>query len=123
MPAKIQFNKKQKTEIISLHKDGLGIRKISKSFNCSITPIKKVMLEFGEPFHSSKIFSLDENYFEEITNENKAYWLGFIYADGSVRLRDRYPNKKWKPSIIYEFKIKLGIKDKEHLEKFRDEKI
>ncbi len=27
----------------------------------------------------------NENYFEQIDNENKAYWLGFIYADGYVR--------------------------------------
>ena len=29
-------------------------------------------------------YSLDENFFENIDTEHKAYWLGFIYADGSL---------------------------------------
>lgn len=29
-------------------------------------------------------YSLDENYFENIDKEHKAYWLGFIMADGSL---------------------------------------
>lgn len=26
----------------------------------------------------------NDSYFEKIDNENKAYWLGFLYADGCV---------------------------------------
>jgi hypothetical protein len=26
----------------------------------------------------------NENYFDKIDNSNKAYWLGFLYADGNV---------------------------------------
>lgn len=29
-------------------------------------------------------YSLNENYFSVIDDEHKAYWLGFIYADGSL---------------------------------------
>lgn len=29
-------------------------------------------------------YNLDENYFENIDNEHKAYWLSFLYADGSI---------------------------------------
>jgi intein/homing endonuclease len=31
-----------------------------------------------------RTYSIDENYFNEINSNNKAYILGFIYADGSV---------------------------------------
>ena len=31
-----------------------------------------------------KRIDFDENYFENIDTERKAYWLGFIYADGNV---------------------------------------
>ena len=53
----------------------------------------------------TSIFEYDETYFEKIENEEKAYWLGFIYADG-------YCGDK-------EFRIHLSIKDIKHLEKFK----
>lgn len=45
--------------------------------------------------------------FEKIDNEEKAYWLGFLYADGSVGSTDN--------------RIELGLSevDKEHVEKFK----
>ena len=46
--------------------------------------------------------------FEIIDTEEKAYWLGFLYADGSIGSK--------------EDKIELGLaeKDLKHIEKFRD---
>ena len=43
----------------------------------------------------------------------KAYWLGFIWCDGSNIKRKR--NKK----ITYEIKLDLATKDKKHLEKLK----
>lgn len=31
-----------------------------------------------------RMYNVDKNYFEKIDTEDKAYWLGFIYADGCV---------------------------------------
>ena len=47
-------------------------------------------------------------HFEKIDTEEKAYWLGFLYADGSVGSK--------------EDKIELGLaeKDYKHLEKFKN---
>jgi intein-encoded DNA endonuclease-like protein len=45
------------------------------------------------------------NIFQIINTEEKAYWLGFLYADG-------YVNEK-------EHRIELTLKDKEHVEKFK----
>ena len=44
--------------------------------------------------------------FDNIDNEEKAYWLGFIVADGYLNL-DKHM-----------LRIKLGNKDKRHLIKF-----
>lgn len=46
------------------------------------------------------------NFFEEIDTADKAYWLGFLYADGTISSSSN--------------SISLGTKDKEHVEKFRD---
>lgn len=56
-----------------------------------------------------KKYQVNENYFEKIDSEEKAYWLGFLYADGNVRMH------KNKSGIL---KLKLKQSDKKHIEKF-----
>lgn len=53
---------------------------------------------------------LNELFFDRITTQRQAYWLGFIAADGSVQ------NKPGKRLLS----IVLAAKDKGHLELFRD---
>ena len=51
-------------------------------------------------------YKLNEDYFGKICTEEKAYWLGFILADGCVQ------------SNYNGISIELQKKDKEHLKKF-----
>ncbi|HFJ9280746.1 hypothetical protein AT278_04755 [Bacillus cereus] len=53
----------------------------------------------------------NENYFTNIDTEQKAYWLGFISADGSVA----------KTSQWNSFRLQINLKhtDREHLELFK----
>ena len=53
-------------------------------------------------------YNLNESFFDEL-NECSAYWLGFLYADGYVRMKDGKSG---------ELKIKLKDTDKSHVEKF-----
>ena len=57
----------------------------------------------------NKKYQVNENYFNKINTEEKAYWLGFLYADGSVRLH------KERSGIL---RLKLKNSDKDHIEKF-----
>lgn len=58
------------------------------------------------------IYSVNEDYFAVIDSEEKAYWLGFIAADGCLPpLRDGPPRR---------MTLKLSAKDTAHLEAFRD---
>ena len=52
----------------------------------------------------------NENYFETIDTEEKAYWLGFIAADGCVMKTSRYNS--------YRLQIALSYIDSLHLKKF-----
>ncbi|NVM31110.1 MAG: hypothetical protein HWN65_19880 [Candidatus Helarchaeota archaeon] len=36
---------------------------------------------------------IDENYFENINNKEKAYWLGFLYADGCMHIYSKNNRK------------------------------
>lgn len=55
---------------------------------------------------------LNENYFEVIDTEHKAYWLGFIMADGCITRTEKNG-----PYNRFEFNLKE--EDKAHLEKFQ----
>ena len=56
-------------------------------------------------------YKVNESYFD-ILNDNSAYWLGFLYADGYVRMKDGRSG---------ELKLKLKDTDKNHIEKFLSE--
>lgn len=57
-------------------------------------------------------YSFDREYFKDIDSEEKAYWLGFLYADGSVCTTDKTctgPNR---------LSINISHKDRIILERF-----
>ncbi len=56
---------------------------------------------------ATRKFEFDDKYFEKIDTNEKAYWLGFLFADGNV------DNK------LKQMTINLAYKDREHLEKLR----
>lgn len=61
-----------------------------------------------------KKYNLDESIFENIDSEEKAYWLGFILADGCIVDRSNEGRKNSKLLTIH-----LKLSDIEHLKKFK----
>ena len=61
-------------------------------------------------------YKVNQNYFEVIDNEWKAYWLGFMYADGTNQIKRN--NKKNK--MEYTAKLTLSKIDKYHVEKLKN---
>lgn len=59
----------------------------------------------------------NEHFFDVIDNEKKAYWIGFIWCDGYMAIRNRCGRK----STSYEFKLTLKEDDYRHLEKFNQD--
>lgn len=64
---------------------------------------------YNPKYNRSKRNYVDENYFKEIDTKEKAYFLGFIMADGNV-----YQKSDGK----YQFSIKIKATDKDILYKF-----
>ena len=54
----------------------------------------------------------NENYFENIDTEEKAYWLGFISADGSICKSSKYNS--------YRLVLNLNRLDEHHILKFKN---
>ena len=73
--------------------------------------------EIKTDYSSNNLKTYDESFFEKIDTEAKAYWLGFIYADGCV-VRNHSKDKEGRQLKKYSLSIELAEKDKEHLIKF-----
>jgi len=94
-------------DAIKLYKDGLSLSQISKLTNVTITTLSKHFKKSGiEIINYQNITKFDDKIFDKIDTEEKAYWLGFIYADGYI-----HSNRN-------DFELSLGLKDLEHLKKF-----
>lgn len=61
---------------------------LSKKYNVSYSSILNLLrnnnIDIRDKSHSNRKFNLDETYFEKIDTEDKAYFLGLLYADGCV---------------------------------------
>lgn len=86
-------------KIKNLYNYGKSFLEISKIFNVSPTVISRCLIETNTTirsnFENKRQYSCNSNYFSNIDTERKAYWLGFLYADGNnykgrlqIRLQD-----------------------------------
>ena len=96
----------EKSEIINQRKIGITEKEISKKFDISLRQYYK-LLKLNNIEQKSKVvrYKFNEDYFETIDTEDKAYFLGFIVADGSVNSKSNVIQITQKePDILYEFK-------------------
>lgn len=61
---------------------------IAKELNCSSAFIKKIWTENKLSGTKKTVYSYDEEYFKNIDTPEKAYWIGFIAADGNIYRRE-----------------------------------
>lgn len=76
------------TEVCELYTNGKNANEIGVIFNCSQFPIYKILHKNNIKIRSGseirRKYYLNESYFNNIDTPEKAYILGFIYADGCV---------------------------------------
>lgn len=63
---------------------------IAKELSCSVSFIEKVFREHNLTNTKTQIYSLNENYFDNIDSFDKAYLLGFIASDGCIYCRSNH---------------------------------
>ena len=95
---------------LNMYLNGISTTKISKELKISRSRFSDYLKQQGIKVdrlpHKKKI---NENIFEIIDTEEKAYWLGFLYADGCIASGERS-----------DIELSLQLLDKEHLQKFKD---
>jgi hypothetical protein len=72
-------------EILKKKESGLSTSEICREYNIDKSMLYRIVARNGRPkIIPNKKYQVDEKYFEKIDNEEKAYWLGFLYADGYI---------------------------------------
>lgn len=105
------FSQEQLEDILKKYqKDNWSQKEIANYYKVSRPVIKRLLNEMGVTFRQrTKKYYSDDDIFEVIDNSEKAYWLGFLAADGCNYQREH------NASII----LNIHQKDIEHLEKFK----
>ena len=81
----IIFSENEEKDIIDLYQNkNMSTVKIGKKYGCSHKKIAKVLELYNIPRTgiSKRKYKINENFFDKIDNQDKAYILGFLYADG-----------------------------------------
>jgi hypothetical protein len=112
---KIHFSNEQVDRMVELFEERLSLKKIGMEFGVAGPTIKK-QLELRGCIIKQRRHEITEGYFKEIDTEEKAYWLGFLAADGCIRRRINEKGKTRGDSII----LKLSVLDEDHLKRFKN---
>jgi hypothetical protein len=120
----------QKIEILNSYKQTWNMQTVSDELNISVWTVNKYLKnnfkeivaqsKFNQPekYKKHRKYKFNENYFESIDTEEKAYFLGFLYADGYVHKRSYtlvFQLKENDVHIINKFKDCLGVTKKLYL--------
>lgn len=100
------------SQVVSMYQTGTTLNDLKKFFNIkSYGPIKRVLKTQGVVLRRKGELrpqgkhAVNLTFFENIDTPTKAYWLGFLVADGHIQKNN--------------YKASLISKDKEVIEKFK----
>lgn len=85
---KSRLTDSQKIDIVNKYSSGdYSLTRIAKEYNFTLNGIKGCLKRRGIEIKSDRaecqrLYYLNQHYFDIIDTEHKAYWLGFLYADG-----------------------------------------
>lgn len=84
LPVANEFSDEEIANICQLYLDGLSTTKIGELYKVSHKFVIRVLDDhhIDRKRNGVRKHSLDENYFDTIDTQNKAYILGFLFADG-----------------------------------------
>jgi len=110
---RIDYDDTVRQLIFDSYREGKSTRVIAENVGVSFQTINRFLKREGVVLRTTKEtsrrYSFNTSFFNKIDNEEKAYWLGFIYADGYL-IENQHNG----------LGITLGIKDKNHLVKFNE---
>ena len=111
MDKRVKISDEEKQRMVDMYLSGMSSVQIGAIVGRSASNvagyIKRAGIQRRSNKENSRKYTLNHDYFENIDNEQKAYWLGFMYADGYVTKRGQVG-------------ISLAMRDMDHLHKFNN---
>ena len=110
-----KVSKEIQEKVIQAYQNNMSLREIEKQFGVTRPTVSKFLEANGiktQKGNHYRKYQHNENYFEIINTEEKAYWLGFIFADGYIQNHDNLYGQDAVGITIAEY-------DKDVLEKFK----
>lgn len=107
-PVKERLNKYISDDLIKYARYGMSIPWISRKLGIEEQKLERIFFYklIEHPKFSRKKYYCNYDFFKKIDTEDKAYWLGFLYADGCIT----------KTAGI---NLLLSSEDRDHLEKYK----
>lgn len=79
----------EKIDLVRQYLDGISIKELSKKYERAESSVRDLIKRRGinlRPLTEvNRKFEIYENFFDVIDTDEKAYFLGFLYADGNVK--------------------------------------
>jgi hypothetical protein len=112
----------QEREVFNERLNGATGKDIVGKWGISTRHIKNIVLKFGGKIRKKKQwYSFNQEYFEKIDTEDKAYFLGFIVADGCINDRvNEITITQKETEILYKFKSYINSDGNIHTHKNRN---
>ncbi|MBS7358590.1 MAG: LAGLIDADG family homing endonuclease [Bacteroidales bacterium] len=94
--------------------NGMSYPEVSAKYDVSYVQLYTYAKKNGLDFKTNKgrVNHFNQSYFKTIDTEEKAYWFGFLYADGGISKSNAYDKEPVRLTI------NLSIKDRDLLELF-----
>ena len=115
----IQLSNKELQEIKNKVEQGIDKQLICDEYNISMTSLmNRITNNKWERGKRKNLYTFNEKYFDNITTEHQAYWLGFLYADGYILSARNRPDK---PNESQSFGFSIAESDSELFIKFKED--
>jgi DNA-binding XRE family transcriptional regulator len=104
-----RFDEEQEMAICHRYLSGLSSEKVGREYGCAATTVQSIVKRYGFELRSVGRYrehACDDAYFDETDAEDKAYWLGFFAADGTV--------------VGNVARVKLAARDRDHLFRLKE---
>lgn len=111
-----KLSKKRELELCERYINGESASALAPEYEVSISLVAHILRRHGYSTRphaeARRTYSCNHNFFTNVDNEQKAYCLGFIAADGYITR----PQARNSQQLI----VSLAVKDREHLQRLKD---
>ena len=79
-----QLSEKEKDDFVEAYYNGMDVPELIKTFKLTVRTPREIFKERNICALRRNRYTINEQYFKNIDTERKAYWLGYLFADGFI---------------------------------------